>query len=510
MYGYHRLSINDISFNASQPFEDPITFNILKYPEIRNRCKRRLLCNGEIYNYTELLKDIHPKNLQSKSDVEVILPLYIQSIELGNTPLDSIKNVVNMIDGEWSFILTENINTYQTDDTNMFVGRDIFGTRPLYYITNKQDLFHMFVSELKGIPQTILNNNNYIIQEFPICNIWSFKHGFLEYYNWDDFINLEYPNLQHDEINEMYTCIRNHLTHSIKSRLTSNGSNGDIGILLSGGFDSSLITSIVAKLLPDTSIKLHTFSLVKCNTINNRINNFIEFLETKYNIDIIHHQIYIDEEFTFDLKNKLNDIIYNVETYDPSVIRESILFDLVYKYIKENTNVKVVLSGEGLDELFGDASKTIERIKKMCNFGIPKYDKLAGKYGIEVRFPFLQRDFVEYILKIHPKYKIPGVYSSDKPPIEKYLIRKAFQLIDILPDEITWMPSSKKNCYYGNIDKLLIQLLETIPDEIYNKYINLNNNKTCISNPYCKEAYLYRTIFIKYFGDNFKGIGYSQ
>lgn len=526
IYGYHRLSINDNSFNASQPFEDPIMSNVLKYPEIRTRNKRRLLCNGEIYNYSELVNDVEPKNLQSKSDVEIILPLYIQLVENGEAPLEAISSVVEMLDGEWTFVITENINTYKTKDSNIFIARDIFGTRPLYHVkSTKESVFSLFVSELKGIPKNILDNSKYITSDFPIGNIWSFQlNGFVEYYNWDEYDNLDYcsiTDLKHDEIDNVYSCIRSYITKSIESRIFMNEFN-PIGILLSGGFDSSLITSIVAELMnTNTNIKLHTFSLVKCETTNSRINRLIEYLETKYNIDIIHHQIYIDEQFTFDLKNKLDDIIYNVETYDPKTIRDSILFDLVYKYIKDHTDVKVVLTGEGLDELCGGFSElydlddtqfvkqTIKYIKNMCKFDIPKYDKLAGKYGLEVRFPFLQRDFVEYMLKIHPKYKRPGVYKSDTPPIEKYLIRKAFHLINALPEETIWIPASKDNCYSQIISNKINEILDTISDETYIKYINLNNVKCCKSKPYCKEAYLYRKIFIKYFGNNFKGPGYS-
>lgn len=175
IYGYHRLSINDISFNGSQPFEDPIMCNILKYPELRKRPKRRLLCNGEIYNYNELVKGINEnKNLQSKSDVEVILGLYLENIDKDMKPLDSIMDVIDKLDGEWTFVLTENIDTFKITETNMFIARDMFGTRPLYYVEhNKLSHVYIFISELKGIPRTILNDSNYKIREFPIGNIWS-------------------------------------------------------------------------------------------------------------------------------------------------------------------------------------------------------------------------------------------------------------------------------------------------------------------------------------------------
>lgn len=524
-YGYHRLSINDNTFNALQPFKDPIEYNILNNPEIKNRVERKLLCNGEIYNYPELVKNIHTKNLQSKSDVEILLPLYIQKLEESNNTLSSLNailDVINNLDGEWTFVLTENINTYKIEHTNIFVARDIFGTRPLYYITHNKDMFYFFVTELKSIPKKILDNYNYSIKQFPIGNIWSFKDGFIEYYNWEEKFTLEnctINHLQHNEIDEMYINIRNKLYDSVKSRSFLN-EEGSIGILLSGGFDSSLITSILAKLSGENNLlRIHTFSLVKCKNINSRIDNFISTLEQQYNIDIFHHQLYIDQEFTFDISTKIDDIIYNVETYDPKIVRESITFDILYKYIKEKTDVKVVLSGEGLDELCGGFSqlyelddeqfikKTIHYIKNMCEFDIPKHDKLAGKYGLEVRFPFLYKDFVEYICKIHPTYKRPVVYKANTPPIEKYLIRKAFQLDNdfILPEEILWSPATKDNCYTNLVYQHIDNLVSKIPDQTYNQYIKDNKLINCHS----KEAYLYRKIFIKYFGKIFNGFGYS-
>lgn len=105
--GYHRLSINDLSFNGTQPFEDPIIHKMLEYPDIRNRPQRQLICNGEIYNYNDLLSEYKftDKNLSSNSDVEIILPLYIE--------LHDIKDTLNKLDGEYAFILTENIKTFE-------------------------------------------------------------------------------------------------------------------------------------------------------------------------------------------------------------------------------------------------------------------------------------------------------------------------------------------------------------------------------------------------------------
>ena len=235
IYGYHRLAINDNSFNASQPFEDPILHKIREYPELRTRVNRRLLCNGEIYNYDTLVAEFSDKDIQSTSDVEIILPLYIKY---------GLDYVLNKLDGDYTFILTENINTIDLDSMNVFAARDIFGNKPLYYITNKLSEFYMFVTELKGIPQKLLQNNQYTVSEFPIGSYWSFQNPtqFTKFYDWEYLKNLDnciINSTDPNQINSIYTNIESLLTQSIIKRVKTNVKQ-PIGILVSGGFDSSI------------------------------------------------------------------------------------------------------------------------------------------------------------------------------------------------------------------------------------------------------------------------------
>ena len=149
-YGYHRMSINDISEDGSQPFEDPILHKISSYPELRNRPKRKLLCNGEIYNYGDLIESegFTDKDLQSQSDCEIILPLYIKYADKEKNSEKGLVESLKKINGEYSFVLTENTTTFNLKNINAFVVRDLFGTRPLYmvkYIAKNENLSECFI-----------------------------------------------------------------------------------------------------------------------------------------------------------------------------------------------------------------------------------------------------------------------------------------------------------------------------------------------------------------------------
>ena len=173
-YGYHRLSINDTSLDGSQPFDDPIAHKLMKYPELRSRLKRRLLCNGEIYNYSHLVNTykFSDRDLQSQNDVEVILPLYIRNFEQAKgDSTTAFVNTLKELDGDYSFVLMENTNSFSLKDINLFVARDPFGVKPLYmvkYIPSKNESnikgdksTHMILSETKKrtSPRTFNSKN---------------------------------------------------------------------------------------------------------------------------------------------------------------------------------------------------------------------------------------------------------------------------------------------------------------------------------------------------------------
>lgn len=535
-YGFHRSSINDLTISGSQPFEDPLIWKISKYPDLRQRPKRRLLCNGEIYNYNDILKKykFNDKDLQSNSDVEIILPLYIN--QNCNVSDEKLKKTLDELDGEFSFILTENTSTFDLKTLNIFAVRDRFGTRPLYMIkyipltNNNNDILYLFTSEIKSIPLKFLNNPEYIIQEVPPGTYWSYNNSvinksnieFINYYNLNNYKTLEscvINKADQNTISLIYDTIRSSLTNSVisKWRLTER----NIGILLSGGFDSCIILSILCKhLIELNEIKsLHVFTIGN-NNCSDVIyaKKHVEFLENNFSIDIHHHIIDIDNLEI--IIPEINDTIKVLETFDKLTIHKSIPLLFLLKYINEKTDVKILLSGEGLDELCGykefnnlnDSefqSKSVDLISNLHKYDLLRCDKIAGYFGLEIRYPFLNKELVEFILSIHPKLKRPQIYGFSKDPIEKYIIRKAFDYIDendtnnislYIEKDVLWNSRQDINNCFNDLNIYLHNYYESKYSDII-FFNHAQKLKSIHFNPLpkTKEEMYYQIIFNNYF-----------
>lgn len=537
LYGFHRLSINDTSMNASQPFEDPIQHKIVQYPQLRTRVTRRLLCNGEIYNYQNIIdtEGFTDKDLQSSCDVEVILPLYIKH---------GLQQTLEMIRGDYSFVLTENVNTFDLKTMQVYAVRDVLGSKPLYMVRGKKTLLYMFTSELKGIPRFVLDNNDYDICEVPPGTIWSFQHSkqggffksnidseFVSFATLDTFNDIEdctITSANPDTIAAMYTSIQQKISNAVHEQIQTT--DRPYGILLSGGFDSSILTSIVVHTLVTqehdfTSSPLHVFTMgFTENTDAQYATELVEWLENKYGIDIVHHIVAIDTDYIQQiLPVYMQETVCALETYDPTTIRCALPYRILFDYIVNNTNVAVLLDGEGLDELCGypqlfestDADfqmSSVSLLTNMHKYDLLRADKLAGHFGLEIRHPFLDIRFVEYILTIHPRLKRPQVYDIDKEPIEKYLIRKAYDVADVasssddssmLLSRVLWRPLQS---VVDSFD-ILLESITSVCDALYSDqdfydYLNTSHvlHSPTQTRPKNKEEMHYRILFEKQYG----------
>jgi asparagine synthase (glutamine-hydrolysing) len=526
IFGHHRLCINDESYNASQPFEDPIVYKLMEYPELRNRPDRRLVCNGEIYNYTELVNEneFSDKNLASKCDVEVILPLYIKN---------GLNDTLQKLDGEYSFILTENIKTFKLRNLNVYACRDYLGLRPLYYVKNESMSLWIFLSEMKSLPNYILQNPSYSIQHVLPGTYWSFQKSimnkqdeFIPYYSLDKFKDISVCTIestQPDSIDSIYKNLQDKIKKSVISRYSMSDKN--VGILLSGGFDSVLLTSLVIEnLIADnydfTNNPFHVFTLGDVlggeNLDCNHASLFIEFIEKKYGIDIHHHIINVNEITV--LNADIDKIIYHLETYDPETVRESLPFYYLMNYIKTKTNVKVLLTGDGLDELGGYENfnnlddtqfqdKSVKLLQNLYKFDLLRTDRISNMFGLEVRHPYLNRELIEYVLTLHPKFRRPGYYSSNQSPISKYMFRKAFETNvygkELIPGEFLWR---EHQCLCHSLTNFELRLTNyinnLISEEEYDTFIKSLLNELSINMktiPKNKEEMYYRKIFRKYY-----------
>ena len=419
IYKYHRLSINDISHDGHQPFEDPILHKIKEYPILKSRPKRKLLCDGEIYNYKQLIESEQfcDKDLQSYCDVEIILPLYIKY---------GIDKTLNMLNGDFSFILTENTNTFMLDTINIFCARDKYGIRPLWYIHNDNN-FTMFTSDMISVPQFILNDKNYKIMEVPSGTYWSFNtKNFTRYTDYTTLTKsiITKKSTSPDSLNIIYDDIKKLLYDSCTIRLH----NDSYGILFdtTDYFDSYLLTSVLLyceNKLINTNEKdilkkdIHIFFYVDETDYNEDIiknyKEFINFIEKTYSSLKIKFHIIIDKE------------------YNNSGCNNNGCNTSIYKYIQENLstfNLKVLISTFGLNTIFNNIPIKLSYVN----------------IGYELRFPYLDDLFIQCINNLDNILKEKRSYKASTKPVDKYIIRKAFDNSYILPNNLLWSYSDNE------------------------------------------------------------------
>ncbi|MFM2213778.1 MAG: hypothetical protein RL427_1041 [Bacteroidota bacterium] len=424
--------------------------------------------NGEIYNHQELrdtiLKD---HTFRSKSDSEVIVHLYEK---LG-------YDFVHMLDGDFAFVVI--------DGDDYIAGRDPLGVKPLYYGMDDRGRMY-FASEMKPIADQCVT-----FSTFPPGHYYTAETGFVKYYT------PEYEDYKKCDAEVDYTALREALTEATRKRLMSDV---PIGVLLSGGLDSSLTSSIAARLLKEKGKELHSFSIGLDQEAPDAVaaRKVAEFLGTK------HHEIHFTIEQGIEILDKL---IWHLETYDVTSVRASTPMYFLSKAITD-LGVKVVLSGEGADEIFGGylyfrnapstddfTKETIERVQKLFTADLLRADKSTMAHGLEARVPFLDKAFLDVAMGIKGVEKQPKTYDGK----EKYILRKAFDTPDnpYLPQEVLWRQKEQfsDGVGYNWIDTLIEYCASQVTDEQMAAAATLFPYNT----PATKEAYYYRTIFHKYY-----------
>jgi asparagine synthase (glutamine-hydrolysing) len=491
MSSYHRMAINDATPDAAQPFEDPIPHKIAEYKELKNRPVRKLMCSGEIYNYHTLCESesFGDKDLQSKSDVEIVMPMYIKY---------GLEKTLAMLDGEFTFTLTENINTFQLKNVNAFVARDPLGHRPVYMLKAHDKSLYMFVSELKAIPHVYFNRKDYTISEVPAGTYWSFNNAivkksqdeFIRYQDWDVYRSLnscKINQINPTVLSSTYALIENVLKKSVVSRLAYTR---PVGILLDGEFDSSIVLSMAVehlKMIGHNFQRCPIYAFTMGEPTSKHVlasQNCVDFLEKKHDITIHHHIIDVKDDDL--MASTVEDVIRSIELYDIKTVSKSVGFLLLFRYVAQHTPVRIILTGKGLNELCGykrivqsdDAefqSKSVKMIKHLSKYDLIGFDKMGGNFGIELRHPLLNLEFVKTILTIHPKLKRPEIYKVGEERIEKYIIRKAFDNIDKqrLPSNVLWSRSYETPRHSQELRKILLAYCERLyDDDTFFKFIN--------------------------------------
>jgi len=438
-----------------------------------------LTVNGEIYNHLDFRNSSKiDYEYQTNSDCEVIIPLYKKyGCEL-----------VNHINGIFSFFI------YNKSENSFFVARDPIGVIPLY-MGNDDNGTYYFSSEMKCLVGKCSK-----IKEFPPGHYMTNNdNNPIKYYN-KDWMN--YDNIKN---NNSKTDLRESLEDAVKRQLMSDV---PFGVLLSGGLDSSVISSIVKKFskkrIESNQEKdawwpqIHSFAVGLKGSPD-----LIAASKVSKHLGTIHHEIHFTIQEALD---SLEDVIYYLETYDVTTVRASTPMYLMARYIK-SMGVKMVLSGEGADEIFGGYlyfhkapnarefhEETVRKINKLHLFDCLRANKSLSAWGVEGRVPFLDKEFIDYSMNIDPKLKM---ISSDK--IEKHILRDSFN--GYLPNDILWRQKEQfsDGVGYKWIDSLKEHAEKSVSDKDYNNRLIIFP----VNTPKSKEEFLFRRIFEKHFpGDD--------
>jgi asparagine synthase (glutamine-hydrolysing) len=419
--------------------------------------------------------------------------LYIKYTRLNNLSgfYDLFKTEIK---GEFSFILFEFDNFKNL--INLIVARDQIGIRPLYYhpFTNTSK-YLLFSSEIKGT-----NSFPEEIYEFPAGYLFHYEFdNFGKIYQYDICFKDVYTVIQNKtlDIATLLNSVKYSVINSVKRRLTSDR---PIAFLLSGGVDSSLVASIASKILGQ---RINTF----CCGMNEGTDLIYARKVAQY-IGSNHREVYFTAE---EALKYIHDVIWTTETWDTTTIRASVGQYIVSKFISQNTDTKVLLVGEGPDEVCSSYlfnwyapsplalhTASIEYVDKIHYFDVKRSDRCVSRWGLEARVPLLDPEFIKTYWSIPCEYRTPQFKG-----IEKWFLRKAFEDSGILPPEVLWR---KKEAFSDGISgrsKSWFQILqEYIEPFVSDLELENAHAKYPYNTPKTKEAYYYREIFCKMFGNN--------
>jgi asparagine synthase (glutamine-hydrolysing) len=470
--GFTRLAINGLTEAGNQPFHHD---------------NLHLVCNGEIYNYKELAER-HGLTLRTGgSDCEVLLQLYRK---LSHTEF------CRALDGVFALVIVD--TTLKT----VFVARDPYGVRPLFYTTLPNGGL-VFASEIKALPRDcmpqVFQPGTYGIVNYEVSQ----KYDVLRYYG------IPHTKIPHFgspfHRSEAKHALNTALTEAVKKRLMSDR---PVGALLSGGLDSSLVAALAARELKKAGKRLSTFSIGLPGSTD-----FEYAAKVAKHIDSDHHHIVCSSE---DFLAAIPEVIKAIESYDITTVRASVGNYLVGKYIKENTDIKVVFNGDGSDEVGGGYlyfynapsdeafESEVERLLSEIHlYDVLRSDRCMAAHGLEARTPFLDKGVVATWLSFGTTLRRPRKANAEGrgAHMEKQILREAFECEGLVPFEVLWR---RKEAFSDGVssttDSWYLQCAN------YAKKTGLSLDTVCdstagwVNPPMTEEALWYRSLFHDAYG----------
>ncbi len=435
-----------------------------------------LAVNGEIYNHRQIRESLAGEyEFMTGSDCEVILPLYRK---YG-------VNLLEHLNGIFAFAL------YDIENDVYLIARDHIGVIPLYIGWDREEQFY-FASELKALEGVCTT-----IQPFLPGHYWSSKEGRMTRWyrrDWESYDNVK------DNKSDIGT-LREALEAAVKRQLMSDV---PYGVLLSGGLDSSIISAVAKKYASrriesgdrDTAWwpQLHSFAVGLKGAPD-----LAAARKVAEHIGTVHHEINYTVQEGIDA---LRDVIYYIETYDVTTVRASTPMYLLARVIK-SMGIKMVLSGEGADEIFGGYlyfhkapnarefhEETVRKLSKLHLYDCLRANKALSAWGVEGRVPFLDKEFMDVAMRLNPADKM-----ARDGRIEKWILRKAFE--DMLPESVVWR---QKEQFSDGVGYSWIDTLKKITSEaVSDREMEHAAERFPINPPRNKEEYYYRTIFEEHF-----------
>lgn len=446
--GFGRLAIMGVTPEGMQPFE---------------RDGSLVVCNGELYGFRPVRAQLEAEGytFQSDSDCEIILPLYEKY------GLDMFRH----LDAEFAMVL------YDARKKWIIAARDPIGIRPLFYGYSDSGAI-AFASEAKNLVGLCKK-----IYPFPIGSYYC-NGRFVRYCDIADT-----PAYNRDDMPTILQNIREKLIAGVEKRLDADT---PVGFLLSGGLDSSLVCAIAAKKLRKP---IRTFAIgMSGDAIDLKYAR-----QTAEYLGADHTDVIIDKDTVL---NSLEEVVAMLGTWDITTIRASVGMYLVCKYIHQHTDIRVLLTGEISDELFGYKytdfapsaaafqAESQKRVRELYMYDVLRADRSISVNSLEARVPFGDLDFVKYVMSIDPARKL-NTYGKGK-----YLLRKAFEG-DWLPENILWR---EKAAFSDAVGHSMVDILKEYAEEKYtDREFAERAGRYTYCRPFTKESLLYRELFEKYY-----------
>lgn len=447
LMGFQRLSIMGLTEEGMQPF----------YMD-----GNAVVCNGELYGFRPVKKQLEKKySFKSDSDCEIILPLYE---EYGT-------DMFRRLDAEFAMVL------YDAKKGDFVAARDPIGIRPLFYGYTPSGKI-VFASEAKNLEHVVTE-----VFAFPPAHYYA-EGKFVRYTD-----VTEVTEYSKDDEQTAERKIREKLVAGIEKRLDADA---PLGFLLSGGLDSSLVCAVAAKILKKP---IRTFAIgMNTDAIDLKYARIVaNYIKSE------HTEVIIDRDTVL---GSLEEVISVLGTYDITTIRASVGMYLVCKYIHEHTDVRVLLTGEISDELFGYKytdfapsaqafqDEAAKRVRELYMYDVLRADRCISSNSMEARVPFGDLDFVRYVMSVNPALKL-NTHNKGK-----YLLRMAFRG-DWLPEEILMR---EKAAFSDAVGHSMVDILKEYAESLYSDDdFEKLSAKYDFAKPFTKESLLYREIFEKYY-----------